>query len=307
MFKKCLKYDLNALRKIWLIAAAVMVPISLFGALGSFLYMNGIINLTAFEGQEVTTIIRVVTILMMLVGMLSLVVVCYASAFFMGGTSIMLYIRYFMHFFGDQGYLTFTLPVKRSTQFWSKTVSGMIYLLGSSLVTTFSVLCIVGGFALPMLFNPTLAEELGFDFTTVLGEAGWAGVLNALYILIAAVLILVLIFAVQFTSLITTYLLITLAATLFRNHKLLSVVIAYFGFGALMATGYSIGYFFIVIYIMLLVMFLVFGLFELFIIPILGWLAIYTLLLVACAAVVTEGLTLANFTMNRLERKLNLT
>ena len=306
MFRKCLKHDINALRKIWLIAAAVMVPISLLGALGSFLYMNGIINLTAFEGQEVTTIIRVVTILMILVGMLSLVVVCYASAFFIGGTSIMLYIRYFMHFFGDQGYLTFTLPVKRSTQFWSKTVSGMLYLLGSSLVTTFSVLCIVGGFALPMLFTPSLAEEIGFDFTAVLGETGWAGVLNALYVLIAAVLIFVLIFAVQFASLMTTYLLITLAATLFRNHKLISVVVAYFGLGALMATVYSVGYFFIVIYVMLLIMFLVFGFMELFIIPVLGWLAIYALLLIACAAVITEGLTLANFSINRLERKLNL-
>ena len=42
MFRKCLKYDLKALRKIWLIAAAVMLVISLLGGLGSFLYINGI-------------------------------------------------------------------------------------------------------------------------------------------------------------------------------------------------------------------------------------------------------------------------
>ena len=304
MFKKCLKYDLQALRKIWLIAAAVMLPISLLGGLGSFLYINGMVNVTAFESAGEMTALQVLTILSMFMGMLAMMIVIYAIAIFSGGTTIMLAIRYYTHFFTDQGYLTFTLPVKRSTQFWSKTVSGMLYLLGTAIVNAFAALCIFTGFAIPLLANPEVSAELGF--ADLFGGVTAGDILSVLYMIVAIILLSLVIVAIQFISLMAEYLLITLAATLFRNHKLLSVIVAYFGFGALLTAAYFAGYFFIVIYIMLLVMFLVFGMMELVAIPILCWLAIYALLLIAGAALVTVGLTFANLTVNRLERKLNL-
>ena len=304
MFKKCLKYDLQALRKIWLIAAAVMLPISLLGGLGSFLYINGMVNVTAFESAGEMTALQVLTILSMIMGMFAMMIVIYAIAIFSGGTTIMLAIRYYTHFFTDQGYLTFTLPVKRSTQFWSKTVSGMLYLLGTAIVNAFSALCIFAGFAIPLLANPEVSAELGFS--DLFGVVTAGNILSVLYTIVAIILLSLVIVAVQFVSLMAEYLLITLAATLFRNHKLLSVILAYFGFGALLTAAYFVGYFFVVIYIMLLVMFLVFGMMELVAIPILCWLAIYALLLIAGAALVTVGLTFANLTVNRLERKLNL-
>ena len=304
MFKKCLKYDLQALRKIWLIAAAVMLPISLLGGLGSFLYINGMVNVTAFESAGEMTALQVLTILSMIMGMFAMMIVIYAIAIFSGGTTIMLAIRYYTHFFTDQGYLTFTLPVKRSTQFWSKTVSGMLYLLGTAIVNAFAALCIFAGFAIPLLANPEVSAELGFsDLFGVVTSGDIFGVLCAV---IAILLFFLVIVAIQFISLMAEYLLITLAATLFRNHKLLSVIVAYFGFGALLTAAYFVGYFFIVIYFGLLVVFLVFGMMELVAIPILCWLAIYALLLIAGAALVTVGLTFANLTVNRLERNINL-
>ena len=304
MFKKCLKYDLQALRKIWLIAAAVMLPISLLGGLGSFLYINGMVNVTAFESAGEMTALQVLTILSMIMGMFAMMIVIYAIAIFSGGTTIMLAIRYYTHFFTDQGYLTFTLPVKRSTQFWSKTVSGMLYLLATAIVNAFTALCILAGFVIPLLANPEVSAELGF--ADLFGGVTAGDILSVLYTIVAIILLSLVIVAIQFISLMAEYLLITLAATLFRNHKLLSVIVAYFGFGALLTAAYFVGYFFVVIYIMLLVMFLVFGMMELVAIPILCWLAIYALLLIAGAALVTVGLTFANLTVNRLERKLNL-
>lgn len=304
MFKKCLKYDLQALRKIWLIAAAVMLPVSLLGGLGSFLYINGMVNVTAFESAGEMTALQVLTILSMLMGMFAMMIVIYAIAIFSGSTTIMLAIRYYTHFFTDQGYLTFTLPVKRSTQFWSKTVSGMLYLLGTAIVNAFTALCIFAGFAISLLANPEVSAELGFADLFAGVTAG--NILSVLYTIVAIILLSLVIVAIQFISLMAEYLLITLAATLFRNHKLLSVILAYFGFGALLTAAYFVGYFFIVFYFMLLVMFLVFGMMELIAIPILCWLAIYALLLIASAALVTIGLTFANLTVNRLERKLNL-
>ena len=304
MFKKCLKYDLQALRKIWLIAAAAMLPISLLGGLGSFLYINGMINVTAFESAGEMTALQVLTIISMIMGMFAMMIVSYAIAIFSGGTTIMLAIRYYTHFFTDQGYLTFTLPVKRSTQFWSKAVSGMLYLLGTAIVNAFAALCIFVGFAIPLLANPEVSAELGFS--DLFGGVTSGDIFGVLCAVIAILLFFLVIVAIQFISLMAEYLLVTLAATLFRNHKLLSVIVAYFGFGALLTVAYFVGYFFIVIYFMLLVMFLVFGMMELIVIPILCWLAIYALLLIASAALVTVGLTFANLTVNRLERNINL-
>ena len=306
MFKKCLKYDLRAPRKVWLIAAAVMVLLSILGGVGGFLYSNGILNLTTTPTQDTLTPIQILSLISMMIGMFSLIAVVYAIAIFTSGTGIMLYIRYYVHFFTDQGYLTFTLPVKRSTHFWSKAVSGMIYMLCASAISSFTILCLLCGFFTPMLLNSELAQKAGFDFSALMGETGAAGIVNVLYVLVLLVLFFLLITAVQFTSLMTQYLIITLAATLFRSHKLLGVILAYVGFGALTMAVYFVGYFFVIIYVMLLTMFLVMGLMELFTISILGWLAIYALMLVACAAFITVGLTLANFTVNRLERKLNL-
>ncbi len=169
MFKKCLKYDLRAPRKIWLIAAAVMVLLSILGGVGGFLYSNGILNLTSTTTvQDTMTPMQVLSIISMMIGMFSLIAVVYAIAIFTSGTGIMLYIRYYMHFFTDQGYLTFTLPVKRSTHFWSKAVSGMIYLLCASAISSFTILCLLGGFFTPMLINSELAQEAGFDFSALI-------------------------------------------------------------------------------------------------------------------------------------------
>ena len=60
------------------------------------------------------------------------------------------------------------------------------------------------------------------------------------------------------------------------------------------------------IYVMFLAMFLVWGFMALFTVPILGWLGIYALVLVAACAFGTVGLVFANCSMQRLERKLNL-
>ena len=177
----------------------------------------------------------------MFVGMLSYIAVIYATAIFAGGTNILLYVRYYTHFFSDQGYLTFTLPVKREMHFYSKTVSGLVYMLASSVVAAFAVLCMIGGFLggflIPALRNPEMAADFNFDLSAFTGEGGVA---NVLYVAVLAVLFFILVVAVEFASLMTQYLIITLAATLFRNHKLISVIVAYLGFGALSMVAYFV-------------------------------------------------------------------
>lgn len=302
MFKKCLKYDLAATRKIWLIAAAVMLLLAIVGGIG----ISGIpIASLLMESQAASgpNMGLFAAVALMFVGVISYIAIIYAVAIFTGGVNILLYVRYYRHFFSDQGYLTFTLPVKRSTLFWSKTVSGLIYMLATLAVSFVSILCAELGFVTPALLSPQIAEIMGMSFQ---GLFAGLSLLDALYGLVLLVLFLVLAVVIEFASLMLQYLIITLAATLFRSRKALGVIGVYAGIGAASMMLYFVTYFIWAIYLVLTIAMLGMGLFALFAVPVLGWLGIYLLILVLIAAALTAGTVFANCTMQRLERKLNL-
>ncbi len=302
MFKKCLKYDLAATRKIWLIAAAVMLLLAVVGGIG----ISGIpVASLLMESQSASgpDMWLFAAVALMFVGIISYVAIIYAVAIFTGGVNILLYVRYYRHFFSDQGYLTFTLPVKRSTLFWSKAVSGLIYMLATLAVSFVAILCAISGFVMPALLSPQIAEIMGMSFSSLFTGLE---VLDALYGLVLFVLFLVLVVVIEFASLMLQYLIITLAATLFRSRKALGVIGVYAGIGVASMMLYFVTYFIWAIYLVLTIAMLGMGLSALFTVPLLGWIAIYMLILVLIAAALTLGVIFANCTMQRLERKLNL-
>ena len=300
MFKKCLKYEIKAFRKVWLIAAAVMLLLALlcgFG-LGSFITAASTMDAMETEGAEPEILELAIVIARIVIGMICYIVLIYSLVIFLGGTSLMVYIRYYVKFFTDQGYLTFTLPVKRSTQFWSKAVSGLIYSTASGAVTLASIVIALGTVLLSLKLSPGTAESISFEgLGDILTPA------NVVYGLIALVLCIVFLAAINFASMMMQYLIITLAATMFRKLKVLSVIVADYVINNVIAVP--------IVYIgtygvMFALAFLVMGLEAMFAIPILAWLCIYALLLLAAFGTVTVGLIFANFTVQRLERKLNL-
>lgn len=66
---------------------------------------------------------------------------------------ILLYIRFYKNFYTDEGYLTFTLPVKRSTLLISKTIS--------------AVLCLTIYLALTVICVATFVAMGGFDYEDI--------------------------------------------------------------------------------------------------------------------------------------------
>lgn len=300
MFKKCLKYDLRAFGKIWLIAAAVMLVLAVLCSIG----IGSLVNVVASMETVVTDsadpefLDNALIFARMCIGMLCYIVLIYSLVIFLGGSSIMVYVRYYIKFFTDQGYLTFTLPVRRSTQFWSKAVSGLIYSTASGLVALISVLMAIGSVITAIALTPEAAATFPLQELT-----GFLTPVNVICGIIALVLVLLLIVAINFASMMMQYLIITLAATMFRKLKVLSVIVAYYVINNVAAVPF--------IYVgtygaMFAIMFLAMGLTSMFAVPILGWLCIYALLLLAALGTVTVGLILANFTVQRLERKLNL-
>lgn len=299
MFKKCLKYDIKAFSKIWLIAAAVMLVVAVLCGIGIGSLVNAAVSMDALSAQEEpSTLDTALTIARMFIGMICYMVLIYSLVIFIGGSSIMVYIRYYIKFFTDQGYLTFTLPVRRSTQFWSKAVSGLIYSTASGIVAFISVLFALAGVIVSLLLTPEIAEGLSLDeLTAVLTPA------NVIYGILAFLLAIILIAAINFASMMMNYLIITLAATMFRKLKILSVIVSYYVVNNVIAVP--------IIYVgsyglMFALMFLAMGLQALFALPFLAWLCIYALLLLGSLGAVTVGLIFANFAVQRLERKLNL-
>ena len=170
MFKKCLKYDLRAFGKIWLIAAAVMLVLAFLCSVG----IGSLINVAASMETVVTDsadpelLDNALIFARMFIGIICYMVLIYSLVIFLGGSSIMVYVRYYIKFFTDQGYLTFTLPVRRSTQFWSKAVSGLIYSTASGLVALISALMAIGSVITALALTPEAAatfplqELMGF-------------------------------------------------------------------------------------------------------------------------------------------------
>lgn len=106
MLRKLLRYDFKAVLKYWWIAALSSVVLSLGGGWCISIFTNE---------KDLPEALYVVATLLMIVVVLGLV----AFAIL---TTILIFSRFYKNFFTDEGYLTFTLPVKRSQLLNSKLI-----------------------------------------------------------------------------------------------------------------------------------------------------------------------------------------
>ena len=97
MFRKLLKYDIKSIANIWLIMSATVLAMSVFAG---FCVKDIIINTNNPDYFPWSVIGVMITYI--------------AYIAFGIITSILVYLRFYKNFFSDEGYLTFTLPVKRS-------------------------------------------------------------------------------------------------------------------------------------------------------------------------------------------------
>ena len=136
MFKKCLKYDLRAFGKIWLMAAGIALVLGAICSVGIGLFTFSVIYESYMSTLSESYSPGILFYTQMFLGAICCMLMTAGSIVMVLGTSIANYVRYYTHLFTDQGYLTFTLPVKRSTIFWAKTTSAYIYNLGAIAVTS---------------------------------------------------------------------------------------------------------------------------------------------------------------------------
>ncbi len=283
MFRKLLKYDFKAMLKYWWILAIASVGATVIGAV-CFAMMTIGGSMTE-EGSEF------ISIVLYLVGMLGYMVSLFGIAAFAIATEIFIFIRFFKHFFSDEGYLTFTLPVKRVTLLNSKLLAAFVLQICTitiAIVEYFFVF-IVGGANIHIL-ESDFWEGIFVFITSIFEAIGLWAIVYLLELLLLYVIVIV-------CSTLLIFICITFASVIIKKFKVLAAVGIYYVVSYIISAVTSFGGFFALFAIAILVMS-----FPINLLPAICALIIFMALMlygvVACI--------LYNFELYLLDKKLNL-
>ena len=268
MLRKCLKYDLKSIFRIWLLLAATILILS---PIAGLLLRSFLLRLD--------DMIFPWEIFLLMGG-------CFLLWAFALVTMVLIYIRYYTNFFKDEGYLTFTLPVSRSTLFLSKVLTATIY-------DAATVAVIFASVAVTLAIAPDLSQEhfslLGSFLSSIgvlLGKFSFGD--------------LVILFEVT-CYILFYYFAITLGTSISRKHPIIMTIVLIYAANSILPTlAYACLY---------LLMFGAIAASELYPAAFAGGsltaLAIL-MMLIGCIAVAIIDLLLWFASLGKLERKLNL-
>ena len=217
MLRKLIKYDFSALYKITLIMMAVAILSGLFGGL-CFRGINFI--------DEETSVFLVLVSALGFFFSLVLIVVSLIVVF------VFIFIRFYKHLFTDEGYLTFTLPVKRSSILFSKTLVGFT-------CYSLALLAVCAGLFL-LFYIGTLGLLDGISSVSLTGML--LNELTALWeqegaIMIAyAVVILLILSAFLLLNLTLVYFCIAFATVIAKKARVIIAIGLYYGFNSIVGS-----------------------------------------------------------------------
>jgi len=133
--------------------------------------------------------------------------------------------RYYKSFFGDEGYLTFTLPAKISEHLWAKLITGFVWTVLSIITIFISImlLLVFGTAESGEIINTQILIELANAFKEMFV---YFGTTNTIFYIIEFVILAVVGLASQ---MLLYYLAITIGSIIAKKHKILASIGAYFG------------------------------------------------------------------------------
>lgn len=175
MLKKLLKYDFKAILKYWWIAAISSIVLSFGG--------GWCITVFASE-KELPTALYIVATLLIIVVVLGLLVFSILSVIF-------IFSRFYKNFFTDEGYLTFTLPVKRGQLLNSKLISSTVTMILTYLVLIIDIVIMLVFALKDEIFSKVFWDNFRLIAQDMLDTLGIYFYVYALEALILAVLLVV--------------------------------------------------------------------------------------------------------------------
>lgn len=225
MFRKCLKYDMRAVWRFWRIMAVCAAGLGLVGSLA----VRGIVeNVIHFRESFYANIQNILNFFLETIAIAAFFGIV---AFFII-TVILVYVRFYKNFFSDEGYLTFTLPVKRETLYASKVVNALIWEGASLLIILFDILL-----AMLIIPSPCSADFNGIavgplDLTLFARLGAWLSSIwteNGVWLLTFAVEGFLIVVAYILLSVGLIQLCITLGAIIAKKHKFLAAIGVFYG------------------------------------------------------------------------------
>lgn len=205
MLKKLLKYDFHSVFRYWWIAAISSLALSLLGSLC-------IKVLSA--NRELPLAINILSTLALILVFISYVAFALLSV-------ILVYVRFYKNFFTDEGYLTFTLPVKRSHLLNSKLIMSTTTIILTVLVCAVNVTTMLCIGLSEHVFTKEFGQELQLLWKTLTEELG---LYLALYALEGILLVVA---SVIFSSLFI-FCCITFASIITKKAKVLCAIAIYY-------------------------------------------------------------------------------
>ena len=211
MLGKLFKYDMKSLSRIMWLFTIIIIPVSVLGAVAMRLTNT---DLFSYESNRLIGT-------MLSQGLYAFVIMAFLAVVGYGVlTMIMIMRMYYTSFFTDQGYLTFTLPVKQRDLLLSKFFAGTLWLCISGIVCVACVfIMILFGTAQNGLVNLEVFDFFRNAFEYANSIAGVGGLLIEFCIQI--IVMIPYIVLLLFTAL-------TLGSVVAKKHKILASVGFYF-------------------------------------------------------------------------------
>lgn len=205
MLKKLLKYDFKSLFKYWWIVAIASVALSVLAGE----------CITILESErDFHEVLQVASGIVIMLAIIGIVVFAVFS-------TVMIFIRYYKNLFTDEGYLTFTLPVKRSNILNSKVISATVLEFATLFVIAFDVLfMLIIGFA-ERIFKKEFFEAVKNIVTDIFDTFGG----YVFIYLLEAFLILI---ALSVLSILFLYICITLGSIIAKKAKVITSIGIYY-------------------------------------------------------------------------------
>ncbi len=217
MLRKLLKYDFRAILKYWWILAVSSIGLSFIGGIC-------IRILTTVADPPVSENIWTWIVIIAVFGLIACIL---GLSAFLIATEIFIYVRFYQNLFSDEGYLTFTLPVKRRDILHSKLISG----IAVNAMTLFLLIADVFIIVVTGVDSETLAVVRDAVSMFIRELFKTVGALSIVYILEAIVLLL----ALSVSSFLLTAICITFAAVVAKKHKIFAAIGFYYIAGAVMS------------------------------------------------------------------------
>lgn len=214
MLKKLFHYDMKYTARLVLPLMLLTLGTTLLGSIA--MKLLGSIEYSSFSTTFGATLLSIV--LGLIVAGSIFILIAFAII-----TSIVVFMRFYKHFFSDEGYLTHTLPVKTSTHMFSKTWSTLLWVI----ITTVAVLLYI--FLYILIGAAPYGSLLNMDTFRYIGEffqAIFPYMTPSYWIIGLETLVLTLVSVVFSTFMIFTA--ITIGAVVAKKHKILAAIGFYY-------------------------------------------------------------------------------